>query len=229
MISRLPKWVEYGAFLLAALAGTVNVIGLLGFEHQAVSHLSGMVTRLGADLLSLNGAAWHLTIILLSFLAGSIISGFAIENTALKIGRNYSFVLTIEGGLLLLALFALENGLSLGHYFASAACGMQNALFTTYSGAILRTTHVTGVFTDLGLMIGQRLRGGEFDKRKAGLFLLIIAGFLAGGTLGAGLYSFFRFNALLFPVALALILAVVYWLYARGNPEKKSASNSISS
>ena len=215
MISKLPKWVEYGAFSLSALAGTVNVVGLLGFEHQAVSHLSGTVTRLGADLFSSHGAPLHLAIILLCFLAGSIISGFAIENTALKIGTNYSVVLIIEGGLLLLALVALENGLSLGHYFASAACGVQNALFTTYSGAVLRTTHVTGVFTDLGLMIGQRLRGGEFDKRKALLFLLIISGFLTGGIVGAGLYSFMQFNALLFPAGLSFILALVYWLYAK--------------
>lgn len=40
MISQLPKWVEFGAFILALVAGYVNAIGLLGFDHQSVSHLS---------------------------------------------------------------------------------------------------------------------------------------------------------------------------------------------
>ena len=50
MISRLPSWVEAGAFSLALMAGVVNAVGLLGFSHQAVSHLTGTSTLLGAGL-----------------------------------------------------------------------------------------------------------------------------------------------------------------------------------
>ncbi len=50
MISQLPKWVEVGAFILALVAGFINAIGLLSFEHQSVSHLSGTATLLGASL-----------------------------------------------------------------------------------------------------------------------------------------------------------------------------------
>lgn len=52
MITKLPKWVEYGAFVLALSAGIVNGIGLLGFEHQAISHLSGTATLIGTDLVN---------------------------------------------------------------------------------------------------------------------------------------------------------------------------------
>jgi len=45
LISQLPKWVEVGAFILALVAGFVNAIGLLSFEHQSVSHLSSYPTR----------------------------------------------------------------------------------------------------------------------------------------------------------------------------------------
>ncbi|WP_156312572.1 DUF1275 family protein [Marinagarivorans algicola] len=61
---------------------------------------------------------------------------------------------------------------------ASSACGLQNALITIYSGAVIRTTHTTGIFTDLGIMLGSKLRGEPFDKRKALLFLVIICGLL---------------------------------------------------
>lgn len=92
----------------------------------------------------------------------------------------------------------------------SAACGLQNALATTYSGAIIRTTHVTGVFTDLGILIGSALRGDPFDRRKALLFVLIISGFVLGGVVGAFLFSAFEFTALLFPAAFCFALALSY-------------------
>jgi len=41
MISRLPRWVWVGAWALAFIAGIVNVVGLLGFDHQTITHLTG--------------------------------------------------------------------------------------------------------------------------------------------------------------------------------------------
>ncbi|MFT6904592.1 MAG: uncharacterized membrane protein YoaK (UPF0700 family), partial [Oleiphilaceae bacterium] len=55
MISSLPKWIEYGAFVLAFVAGCINAIGLLGFEHQSVSHVSGTATLIGTSLLTSSG------------------------------------------------------------------------------------------------------------------------------------------------------------------------------
>lgn len=52
MISKLPRWVEYGSFLLALVAGLVNSIGLLGFKHQSISHLSGTATLLGTEMIN---------------------------------------------------------------------------------------------------------------------------------------------------------------------------------
>jgi uncharacterized membrane protein YoaK (UPF0700 family) len=109
--------------------------------------------------------------------------------------------------------FFLEYRISSGHYFASAACGIQNALITTYSGAIIRTTHMTGIFTDLGLMIGSKLRGNKFDKRKSILFLLIISGFIFGGSIGAILYQTLFFKALIIPATMSIVLAMIYRFY----------------
>lgn len=215
MISRLPRWVEYGAFSLALLAGFVNAIGFLGFQHQAVSHVSGPATQLGVSLFQLDGDTLHLLVILLSFMAGAALSGVLIEGTALRLGRQYSSALILEGGFLLVAMMALDQGSVSGHYFASAACGLQNALVTTYSGAVVRTTHLTGIFTDLGLMIGARLRGRQFDRRKALLFLLIVAGFVSGGFVGAACYRSWQFRALVVPALLAISLALIHVIYVR--------------
>ena len=56
MITKLPRWVWAGAWALAFVAGIVNVVGLLGFEHQAVTHLTGTTSMLAAALASFDGA-----------------------------------------------------------------------------------------------------------------------------------------------------------------------------
>ena len=216
MLKRLPPWVEIGAFLLAFLAGSVNAVGLLGFSHQSVSHLTGTSSLLGLALADLALAeAGHLLLTLLSFLAGAMLSGILITSTALKLGRHYGFSLLIEAGLLVLAMIALQRGSDLGIYLASMACGLQNAMVTTYSGSIIRTTHLSGIFTDLGIMLGNRLRGGTLDGRRLLLFLLLIGGFICGGVVGTVLFRWLHFAALLAPATLAAMLAVIYWGYSR--------------
>lgn len=214
MFSRLPRWVEVGSFCLAAIAGAVNAIGLLGFDHQGVSHLTGTSTLLGLSLVSLDGSGGlHLFLILLSFVAGAALSGAIINGAVLRLGRRYSVALVIEGLLLLLAMVSLGRGSSSGHFLASAACGLQNGMVSTYSGASIRTTHVSGLFTDLGTMLGARLRGHSIDTRKATLFLLLISGFTLGGSVGAYSFQRLHFVALALPAAGAFCLAAVYWAY----------------
>jgi uncharacterized membrane protein YoaK (UPF0700 family) len=215
VLSRLPKWVEYGAFLLALIAGSVNAVALIGFQHQAVSHLSGTATLIGSALLNpIPGTLLHLIGILLSFLFGSALSGFMLTGTSLKLGRLYDVLLIIEAALLLIAMYFLLNNHTSGHYFASAACGLQNALATTYSGAVVRTTHLTGIFTDLGIMLGGALQGKPMDKRRAFLFLIIVTGFIFGGSIGTWLFHQFSFYALSVPAGLCVFLAILYRLYS---------------
>lgn len=216
MISQLPKWVEVGAFVLALIAGSVNAIGLLGFEHQSVSHLSGTATLLGTEILR-NSAynSYHLLGILFAFLVGASLAGFLLHGFTLKLGRHYDTVLIIESIFLLVSAWLLISGSFYGHFFASAACGLQNAMATTYSGAIIRTTHVTGIFTDLGIMIGGVMRGQKLDKRKAKLFTFIIVGFILGGTIGTVLFSKHQFYALIIPASVCILIAIIYRFYSR--------------
>lgn len=214
MISKLPRWIEYGSFVLALIAGFVNAVGLLGFNHQSISHLSGTATLIGTSIVNaLFTDVLHLSMVLLSFIIGAAISGFFLRSGALKLGRNYSRLLMLEAFFLLIAIGFLSKDSFYGHYFASAACGLQNALVTTFSSAVIRTTHVTGIFTDLGLMIGAKLRGEVFDKRKALLFILIINGFIFGGIFGAFAFNAFKFEALFMPAVGCLLLAMSYSIY----------------
>lgn len=223
MISKLPRWVEYGAFILALVAGCINAVGLLGFEHQAVSHLSGTATLFGIGIVNSTKAdIFHISIILISFFLGSSLSGFLVRSSTLKLGRHYGTALFVEALLLFGSIYLLSNGSLYGHYITSAACGLQNALATSFSGAIVRTTHLTGIFTDLGIMFGATLRGEVFDKRKLFLFLLIITGFICGAALGAYLFKKFLFLSLAVPAIICLILALFYRFYSAYKASSKN-------
>lgn len=210
----LPRWVWIGAVALACVAGMVNVIGYLGFEHQAVSHLTGTTSLLGAALAQGDlRAIVHLWGMLIAFCVGAMLSGLVIQDQTLKLGRRYGVALALEATLLLLAIPLFKQQQIWGALLAAMACGLQNAMVTTYSGAAVRTTHLSGMFTDLGIGLGHLLRGMPLPMRRLTLSGLIISGFLGGGVLGAWFYRHWGYDALLAPALLTGSTGIGYVLY----------------
>ncbi len=72
-----------------------------------------------------------------------------------------------------------------GLLWACVAMGLQNAMVSHYKGTIIRTTHLSGVLTDLGLALGYIARGLKVENRRIILHLLIFSGFLIGGIIAA--------------------------------------------
>lgn len=214
MIKRMPRWILLGAWLLACIAGMINVVGFMGLEQHAITHLTGTSTLLGAAIAQgQGGLALELAGAILAFLLGALLSGLIIRNTSLSLGRHYNTVLALEAGLLVLAVPLLERHSLSGLYVAATACGLQNAMATTYSGAVIRTTHLSGMVTDLGLLLGQLLRGIVIERRRLAVCLTVISGFLIGSLIGALLFSWLQFRTLLVPAALTGITALAYGAY----------------
>lgn len=214
MISKLPRWVWAGAWALAFVAGIINAVGLLGFEHQAVTHLTGTTSMLAAALAAFDvTAALHFAAIIGSFVAGTVLSGFLIQDSTLQLGRRYGVALLLESILLGIAIPLLNRDSFFGIYSASCACGLQNAMVSTYSGAVVRTTHLSGMFTDLGIFLGHWLRGLPVDMRRLRLCFLIISGFLCGGIAGAVAFRHLHYSALLIPSGLTAATSLTYGLY----------------
>ena len=211
---RLPTWVWVGAVALSCVAGMVNVAGFLGFEHQAVSHLTGSTSQLG---IALAQGDWrsvgHLWGLLIAFSLGAMLSGLIIQGESLQLGRRYGLALALESALLLAAIPLFKQQQVWGALAAAMACGLQNALATTFSGAVVRTTHLSGMFTDLGIGLGHLLRGLPLQLRRLTLSGLIISGFLAGGILGAWLFVRWQYDALLAPALLTGISGLGYVMY----------------
>ncbi|MBK1884390.1 DUF1275 domain-containing protein [Luteolibacter pohnpeiensis] len=213
MIRKLPSWVWAGAWLLAFVAGMINVVGLLGFEHQAVTHLTG-TTSLLAESIAIGKLPeiFRLLGVIGSFLAGAIASGFIIQDSTLNLGHRYGVALFLESALLALATLLLAQSSTAGICLASAACGLQNAMASTYSGAVVRTTHVSGMFTDIGIFLGHLLRGLKPDYRRLFLYSLIISGFIMGGIAGAIAFHHFSYRTLWIPAAMTASAAILYEL-----------------
>jgi len=173
-----------GGSLLAGTAGYVNVV-MLGFFAVPVSHMTGAVSRLGMDV-GMARLTDFLLIgsIVIGFLIGAIISGLIVGDASLKPGRRYAAALLVEGLLLTLAaLLALSQNVA-AVPLAATALGLQNAMASSYRGLVLRTTHVTGMVTDIGVLLGYRFRGRFIKPWKLWLLLVILTAFFAGGVLG---------------------------------------------
>jgi uncharacterized membrane protein YoaK (UPF0700 family) len=210
---KVPAWILIGGFVLAAVAGLVNAIGLLGLQHP-ISHVTGNASLFATSLVRGDYDELRVTGLLAAmFLAGAVIGGFVIQQSTARLGRRYGAALTIESALLFAAAFYLGRGTDSGMYLAAVACGLQNALVTTYSGAIVRTTHMTGVTTDIGIAIGHLLRGVSVAPRYFLLLGALLSGFVGGGILGAALFVHWHFAALLVPAAITGMVGLMYFMY----------------
>ncbi len=211
---QLPRWVWVGAGALACIAGMVNAVGFLGFEHQAVTHLTGTTTLFGAALAAGDiGNALRLLSTLLAFVLGAAVGAMIVQDSTLRLGRRYGVTLALESVLLFASVPLFKHQQLTGVLLAAMACGLQNAMATTYSGAVVRTTHVSGMFTDIGIALGHALRGMPVPKRRLLLSALIITSFLIGGVLGAFAFLRIGYDALLIPAMLTGVVGVGYTSY----------------
>lgn len=145
---------------LAFVGGFVNSSGFVLIGTFS-SHVTGNVGRLADDAATGQYAAAVAALTLVvCFFAGAFAASVILESRVLGAARAraYAFALATETGLLL--LFTLLSYVTVSEHprvkdaetaLLCAAMGLQNALVSRLSGAVVRTTHLTGVVTDLGI------------------------------------------------------------------------------
>ncbi|WP_424683709.1 YoaK family protein [Frateuria sp. YIM B11624] len=214
VLRQLPRWAWIGGGALAFIAGMVNAAGYMGFRHQSITNLTGSTTLLGIALGTADTVETvHWALSLLAFVVGAMLSGALVQKSTLKLGRPYGVALMLESLLLFAAVPLLDRQWSAGLWLASMACGLQNGMVSTYSGMVFRTTHVSGMFTDLGIYLGHHLRGLEVDTLRVRVCVLVIATFMLGGMAGAILFGHLKEHSLLIPATLTGLCGVLYSLY----------------
>ena len=157
--------------------------------------------------------AWTLAAMLAACVAGAALEGLLIRDGTLRLGRRYGVALTIEACLLAAAVPLFEHDRFAGPLLAAAAIGLQNAMATTYSGAIVRSSHVSGMFTDLGIMLGHALVGLPVARRRLTICAIVVLGFFAGGVIGAWLFDALSYRALYVPAAVTGLAGASYALF----------------
>lgn len=213
----------FNCFLFSFLAGNVNVGGLLSCG-RFVTHVTGFATLFGIDMAE---HAWRAALGILSvplyFLIGTMISAFFIDR---RIHKNkpprYALVMgliaccllgvSVAGSYDFFGAFGGTVNLTQDYLLLAILCGasgLQNAAITTSSGAALRTTHLTGITTDLGIGLvrlftcrknhEQRTREWHVNELR----LTTLLGFMLGSWIGACLFLNFHYLGFLLPAALA--------------------------
>lgn len=208
---------------LAAVAGALNTAAfeVVGFFS---ANMTGNISSLSDHLARANvHAGLFFMAIVLLFITGSAFSTLVINaGRRRNIPTVYAFNILIEG-ILLACLGVVETVFTLNAsgvlliLSLSFLMGLQNAVVTRISNARVRTTHVSGTSTDIGIelaMLFDVLRRKESPKdaplylERLRLHTLTISAFLVGGIAGIGLYHLLSYQFLTFIGAGLIILAL---------------------
>lgn len=209
--------------VLAFVAGAINAGGFLAVQ-QYTSHVTGMLSQT-ADQLVLG----HLDLVLdgivavLAFLCGAMSCAILINMARRKnLSSEYALPLLLEAALIL--CFGLL-GAQLAHFetllvpftvlLLCFIMGLQNAVITKLSNAVIRTTHMTGIVTDLGIELGKLVYWNatpqltptvRADRERLKVLGGLLACFFLGGVTGA---LGFKWAGYAFTLPIALLLALL--------------------
>ena len=207
------------ASLLSFVAGIVNVAGFFAVQ-RLTTNVTGHFAFFVEEVFNLNfwqGFVYFLYIFF--FFLGSFVSSLLIEIISRK---DDHYIYIVPASIECFILFSIgfwgqdlliksPNTIAFSLLFAM---GLQNSLVTTISSASVRTTHLTGLFTDLGIELSQLFFYKEQEQKhkllsSIKLRLTIISFFFIGGIIGGILYSKVGLHSLIFAAA-TLVLGLIY-------------------
>lgn len=208
--------------MLAFNAGCINAGGFLA-TGRFVSHVTGFATLFGVERQQFGfWASLPILSVPLFFLLGVVIAGLLTDRRVrLQREPRYDYVMSLCAACLAAASLAgggdhfgaFGSSFHLKHTYLllallCLASGLQNGAITSSSGSSVRTTHLTGLTTDLGLGLARMMTFSNgkvsFEEVLANCLRLgTILAFIAGSAVGAALFSSLRFFGFLLPAAIA--------------------------
>ena len=211
-------------FMLAFQGGMINAGGYMAV-HRFVSHVTGFATLFGIEFFQKDiTLAFGMLMGPLFFLIGAMISAWFIERRRL---RSYYPQYGIVFSFIILNLILVSFGGHFGFFgqfgeefnygrdyallfILSLTCGLQNAVISSVSGAIIRTTHLTGPTTDLGIGLVHLWTERHTHNKKL-IFatwcrLGIITSFIIGSLFGAFIFIKWHFLGFISPVFISLFV-----------------------
>lgn len=226
---------------LAFVAGSINAGGFLAV-HQYTSHVTGTVSAVADNL-----ALGHMDLVVdgvvgvLAFLLGAMVCALLVNFARRRrLSSEYALPLLVEA-LLILCFGLMGSRLNefeglLVPFTVVLLCfimGLQNAMVTKLSSAVIRTTHMTGIVTDLGIELGRALywnRAVQAHPVRADWDRIRVLGGLLGSFLLGGVIGAFGFKWLGYvsTVPVALLLAALALVPAWDDVRRASRSEPAS-
>jgi uncharacterized membrane protein YoaK (UPF0700 family) len=217
--------------MLAFASGSVNAIAFVACE-RFVTHVTGTATEVGIQFARL-GVLIDFTIVLACFVAGAMVSAMLINGRAHR-GKHplYTLPLVMVSVATAAVAFAGHAGW-LGEFggpvdeagdfvflsVLSFASGLQNAAVATGTGLLVRTTHLTGPATDLGIHLVELVYATGADRQNAVRHAFLrggkIAAFISGAAVGVWLAHRFHYLALVVPSVIVLVATALSFGPAR--------------
>ena len=211
--------------LLAFVAGAINAGGFLAVQRYT-SHMTGIVSAMADDLiLGRAGLVLAGAMFLLAFISGAGTTAILVNWARRRhMQGEYALPLVVEAVLLLVFGVLGANLNVLVELFVPTTVlvlcfimGLQNAIVTKISRAEIRTTHMTGVITDLGIELGRLIYWNRSKQSKypviantdrIAILSSILALFFAGGIVGAAAFKSMGYSAVLPIVALLVAISL---------------------
>ncbi|MGA9525957.1 MAG: YoaK family protein [Myxococcaceae bacterium] len=229
-VIRNRDWFENAILVLVLpfVAGAVNASGFMMLGVYT-SHVTGNVARIGDELAQGRAdVAIAAALLVVAFYVGAVLATALVALAKSHRRARYSFALLAEAGALVLVLVlahdrfqAVRGAHTLAVCLLGLSMGMQNALVTKLSGAVVRTTHVTGIVTDLAIetvrLVGwfrESTRGRPLlhrfthvwhsrahdELKRLRLHLAIFGSFFSGAIIGPLLYVFVGEPSMVAPI-----------------------------
>lgn len=213
------------ASLLSFVAGLVNVVGFLAVQ-RLTTNVTGHFAFLVGEAVDTNfHQAIYYFLYIFSFFSGAFFSRLLIEFTS-RFNEKYVFIVPVVVEIAILTVIALlnydyvvqyPNGISCALLFAM---GLQNSLVTVISNSVVRTTHLTGLFTDMGIEVAQLFFNREGKQRNKliasiELRITIIAAFFLGGITAGFLFPSLKGKTLLIASSILVIGLMIDYMTIR--------------
>lgn len=199
-----------------------------------VSHITGFATLFGVGLIKNKiSAAIGILTVPIFFLFGSFIAGLLVDRPLFKnekprfdivmgLSSTCLILSALGGNLIHFANFGIISDLKENYVLLVLLClasGLQNGAITSSSGSSVRTTHLTGLTTDLGLGLSRMISFGSKDEiinnelRANYLRIGSILAFVGGSAIGAFVFLQFGYFGFLLPAFISAYAA----LYGRNS------------
>jgi uncharacterized membrane protein YoaK (UPF0700 family) len=210
------------AALLCLTAGFVNVAGFRAFM-VLTTNVTGHVALFAEQLAEGNfTAARTVGLWMLLFFLGAFLCSLWINRKTSTIRFPYTVPILFEAAILIGVALTTVPAITdnTAHLLLPGillfAMGVQNAMVTMISGSVVRTTHLTGMFTDLGIELSaitsaKREQKAEL-RQKIILRLVIISFFFLGGIAGGYLFTFIGMHTFFLPASI-LLIALIYDIF----------------